>query len=205
MTPNPWPTLAAKAGRRCVMSQTIDEATLDAETERQCRIIFPMIARLLTGREMMAIDYGCGAGRFTGPLADAAACPTVGFDPCLELLDLAPPHPSVQYAGMEPEQFFMRGRAGSWRFDVIFAAMVLGNPGTDATELAADLVSLLAPDGLVVLLDHMPNTPPEGRWWRYLPQSHYQMIFAAAGVTLNRIGSVMQLDNEVTILAGRRE
>lgn len=191
-----WSDLARKHGARCVMSLAIDDATLDAETARQIDIIFPLIKPLLRGDELLALDYGCGAGRFTGALQCTVGCGTLGYDPCAELIAIAPEHHEVDYltglGNVIPQ------------VDVVFAAMVLGEPNIDPEKIAENIAALLAPGGLLVILDHMPIRPPGARWWQYRPAIFYVDLFARRGIALTRIGEVDQLENKVTILAGRR-
>ena len=199
---DPWRILARRYGRKSVMALDIDDATLDAETERQAAIIFPLIRAALRGDEKTAIDYGCGAGRFTRHLDKLVSGTTYGYDPCAELIDARGEQPpSIQWITGDPDRLF------AWDHppcDIVFTAMVLGEPNIDIEATAADLVSRLAPYGLLVVLDHMPDTEPLGRWWRFRPKSFYFDLFARNGVTMREIGRVQQLDNEVTILARQR-
>lgn len=195
---NPWPALARQYGRRSCVSLSHDEAALDAETARQAAIIFPLLQREFRGDEARALDYGCGAGRFSPYLADAARCRVNAYDPCTELLAEAPDHPAVFY--FSDDRPAWRGRP----YDIVFTAMVLGLPHTDVEAVAADLVSLLAPAGLLCALEHMPEDPPQGRWWLFRPFAFYRDLFARHGVDLRHIGSVAQFDNEAAITGGRR-
>jgi SAM-dependent methyltransferase len=189
-----WRSLARLYGRRSVMDLTITEDAMDAETERQWTILAPMLRPLLNGSERLALDYGCGAGRFTGRLADLTAEFAIGYDPCKDLLYLAPPHRAVNYTAQLPL---------GMEFDLIFAAMVLGDPNADPAAMASEIASLLAPDGLLVVLDHMPDEPPAGRWWQFHSVPWFRDLFASAGIPLDEIGSLTQLSNPVTVLAGR--
>ena len=191
----PWTSLARTHGRRCVMSLDIDEATLDAVTERQCEVIFPLIKPLLDGRECFALDYGCGAGRFTYSLQETCDCYTIGYDPCPELLAIPKQTGWVSFE-------FKINRQLAWA-DVIFTAMVLGDPSVDPAALANEIISWLAPNGLLVLLEHMPETPKQA-WWRFRPESYYRDLFSARGIFLDKLGTVEQLQNPVTVMAGRR-
>lgn len=197
-----WTDLTAKHGRRCVMSPTIDDATLNAETERQISEIFPLIKPLLNGREVIALDYGCGAGRFTAALADCIDGWATGYDPCGDLIALAQEAKWVDYVTMPVDDFF---RYDDTPYNVVFAAMVIGHPGIDTDGLVGDLVNVIVPDGLMIVLDHMPFHIPQGRWWKFRPERFYIDLFERHGVKLERIGKVMQLENEVTVLAGRRQ
>lgn len=199
-----WSRLTAQAGRCCVMSLEIDERTLDQETERQIGVLMPMLCPLFTGNERHALDYGCGAGRFTAALASTISCRTTGFDPCRELIDLAPKAPLVDYITCEPDQFFGGIHQAGIRSDVIFAAMVLGHPNTDTARTIEQIVSILKPGGLMIVVDHMPAEPPYGTWWHYRRPEFYEEMFGEYGVALERIGAMMQLDKEVTVLAGRK-
>ena len=192
-----WTRLVRAHGRTCVVSLHVDEATLDLETARQASVIFPLLDPLLTG-EVTALDYGCGAGRFTHALAAATGCLTTGYDPCAEFADHWKDGPEVDFtsdiSALVP---------GS--YEIVFAALVIGDPSIDDIEAAAaGLVSLMAPGGLLVLIDHM--TPDEEkRWWQFRVPSFYLDLFARHGVTLRALGQDKQLDVPITILGGRKE
>lgn len=192
-----WTNLTRTHGRKSVMSLNIDDATLDAETERQAAEIFPLIRSHLRGDERTALDFGCGYGRFVPHLARLTDDMRVAaYDPCGEMLDLI-----YWGAGVATNDW---PTIASESYDLIFAAMVLGDPDLNLEKTAVSMASVLAPDGLLVVLDHMPNTEPTGRWWRFRPDHTYIDLFARHGVILQKIGAARQLDNPVTILAGRR-
>lgn len=202
---NPWTDLAQTHGRKSVMSLAIDDATLDAETERQAAEIFPLIRGELRGDEEWALDYGCGYGRFTPYLADLiGGHGTLGYDPCADLLRLFDENGATYGFVTSPADVafdYLRHRGP---FDLIFTAMVLGDPNLDLEQTAVGLASILAPTGLLVVLDHMPEVEPSGRWWRFRPEREYASLFDRCGVKLRKIGMVRQLSEDVTILAGRK-
>jgi len=199
-----WSNLARTHGPRCVMSLTIDDATFAAETERQIGLIMPMLRPHLRGGEMRALDYGCGHGRFTGALADLfGAGSTLGYDPCRELLPTPAPSERLAFATGDPDSFFATMRASPC-FDVVFTAMVLGDPNLNLLRVVADLASILAPGGLAVIIDHMPEVEPTDRWWRFRPAATYIAAFAAHGIALRCIGQDRQLENAISVLAGRK-
>jgi len=190
-----WRELAEKSGRVAVMSREITEAELTAETVRQWDILAPMLNPLLTGSEQLGLDYGCGAGRFTAAIAALCGGLTIGYDPCREMLALAPKREHVRYTARLPLGF---------EFDLIFTAMVLGDPNVEPDYIAGEIAGLLAPNGLLIVLDHMPDEAPKGRWWQFRAASFYRDLFARHGIGLSPIGRLMQLQNEVTVLAGHR-
>lgn len=196
MSSDTWDGLARRHGRKSVMSLSIDDATLDAETARQIPIIRDAIRPLLYSYDRRALDFGCGYGRFTGMLADLTNGHAVGFDPCQGLIDDAIDHDSVTY--LSAIQALER-----CQFDLVFAAMVIGNPDSDPEALARQITDLLAPGGLLVVIDHMPLAEVL-RWWKFRPAEFYIDMFGWSSVPLAKIGTFAQLDNTVTILAGRK-
>ena len=193
-----WSNLVTTHGRKSVMNLDITEEQLDAETERQAQIIFPLLRNYMKGHEKWALDFGCGYGRFSGYLADMLDVYVSAYDPCQELINVADPHPNVLYYGPD---------ARSWdkgTYDMIFAAMVMGDPHSDPEDMARKLVPLLDRRGLMVVIDHMPETQPLNKWWQWRPVKFYEDLFFKNGVALLKVGSVMQLENEVSIMVGRR-
>ena len=196
-----WGNLARSHGRKSVMSLTIDDATLDLDTDKQIDALMPMIRPLLDGDEANVLDFGCGAGRFTGMLQTLTGGCVIGFDPCAELVDAAPAMEMVSYTTGDTDAFFMTHEC---RFDVVFVAFVLGDPGVDCEAVAAGVVRCLKPGGLLILLDHMPYVEPQGRWWRFRSSAAYTLLFRDVGVDLHWLGNGVQLDNATTLLAGRK-
>ncbi len=200
---NEWTDLALNHGRKSVMSLAITDQELDAETNRQIGVLFPMISEQLLGHEREALDFGCGAGRFTVPLAKVIQGRAVGFDPCAPLIATATGHIAVDYHSADTTAYFSECQRNQTTFDLILAYVVLGSPQLDTEMIAAGLVSLLADDGLLILADHITPDVPTDRWWRFRPLEFYQSLFRRHGVELECIGELMQLENKITVLAGR--
>ncbi len=201
--PDDWTNLANQYGRKSVMSLAIDDATLDRETQRQIPILFGMIADQLHGHERSGLDYGCGAGRWTHALAKTIQGRVTGFDPCTELVAMARGEIDTDYVSGSPDAFFGECRHNEPHFDVVLAAQVLGAPGMDVEATARGLVGVLAPGGLLVVVDHMVDEPQPQRWWRFRSRDYYESLFSRHGIELREIGRLMQLENEITMLAGR--
>jgi SAM-dependent methyltransferase len=199
--PDPWTDLARQHGPKAVMSLSIDEATLAAETAREAAIIFPMIREHLPGRVDNAIDFGCGAGRFTPYLAELTTNGALGYDPCGDLLAHHPTTPETYWLSCPPAALWYQYHA---YFDLVFTAMVLGDPNMDFFATAEGLIQIMKPGATLAVLDHMPDAPPEGRWWRYRNKQFYIQAFATFGIELRHVGSLMQLENGVDVLIGRK-
>ena len=193
-----WNKLARDNGRKAVMSLAINDATLDRVTEEQCAVIGPLLRPLLPAGPGYALDYGCGAGRFCEFLHRLTGRGVMAYEPTNDLRDLVPYHPHIMPAKT------LRYLKPANIFSVIFVAMVLGDPEIEIGQIADHIVSLLMPDGLLVVIDHMPDPLPVGRWWQYRPMAFYQDLFRLRGIGLDRLGEVDQVGNMVTILAGKR-
>lgn len=192
---NTWTTLTAKHGRRCVLSPTITDEEHDACTDYQRAVLRQTITPLLTGTEQKALDYGAGAGRLS-PTLEALVPGTVwAYEPCRDLLCLADQQPG--------SRIIYSTKLPPFAVDLVLCWAVLGGPTLDPQQEAGNIVASAAPGALIVVVDHMPIWPQQGRWWKFRPQSLYVSLFRDLGVTLERVGTCMQLRDELTILAGR--
>ena len=189
-----WSRLATSYGRAAVVHASMTEEELAAETARQTSELLPMIRPLIEGAHN-ALDFGCGYGRFLPMLLELVPGHVDGYEPCPEMLRLG--HRSA-------ERVSLFGDVPALRYDVVFTLGVLGDPGVPIEETADILARVLSSRGLLVVADHMPPVAPEERWWLFRPQSFYGDLFARRHIAMKRIGSVMQRENEVTVLAGRR-
>jgi SAM-dependent methyltransferase len=201
---NPYDDLVKHNGRHAVVSLAVTDHDVDELTKVQVAALGPMIRPLLTGKETVALDYGCGYGRFTSMLASMAGR-AVGVDPCADLIATAPRDPGLDFLCEDPEGFARTQATRGTLYDVVFSWTVLDIPTIDQEAAVAAMVSLLAPEGIVVIGDHMPDADPGGRWVRFLPMSHYTEMFARHDIALKKLGEVAQLGNPVTVLAGRWE
>ncbi len=193
-----WTKLAIKYGAKAAVSTTMSDEEIADMTAHQSALLIDAMRPLLRGDEQRALDYGCGAARLTPMLHDLLLHPDPmiwGYDPCPEMLHLF---------RADPERLFILTTVlPKHKFDVILMAMVLGNPELPPGTILAEALSLLAPGGLFVLLDHMPNTPPPKRWWVFRSVGFYQGLFRSYDVPMDFITTLPQGENEVTVLAGR--
>lgn len=198
-----WNDLTRQHGKRSVMSLTISDQELEAETARQIVILREAIRPLLTGREKTALDFGCGYGRFTPMLANLIDGRALGFDPSSGMIQAAQGHVSVDYVSCPTGQFFHELRGTQTRFDLILAFGVLGEPSVPVWATALQLAGCLSDTGAIVVVEHVVPHPDPGRWWRFRPPGFYEGVFSACGIQLHEIGKVPQLSDVMTIYAGR--
>jgi SAM-dependent methyltransferase len=86
-----WEKRAREFGPRAVLDMRHAPEEDEAVTREQRRRLFPLLTRQLTGAERMVLDFGCGPGRFTGPLADLTGGQAIGVDPIQAFLATCPP------------------------------------------------------------------------------------------------------------------
>jgi SAM-dependent methyltransferase len=198
-----WDNLVRTHGRRSVVSLSISDRELDAETARQIPILRDAIRPFLAGREKTALDYGCGFGRFTPMLANLIDGRAVGFDPSSAMVAAAQWHQSVDYVSCPTDQFFRETGGTKTTFDLILAFAVLGEPSVPVWTTAGFLSDLLSENGLLVVVEHVVPKPDFSRWWRFRQPGFYEEVFGAHCVDLEEVGKVPQLGDTMTIYAGR--
>ncbi|CCD38273.1 Methyltransferase type 11 [Candidatus Paraburkholderia kirkii UZHbot1] len=122
------------------------------------------------GRPVKVLDFGCGFGRMAHVLAQRPFVVYHGYDfsaPMVQPLLDAPP------AGLEPAGERVRVAKSApqafpdLRFDVVFTVSVLiHNSREDASRLLGDMISMLAPEGHLLLVENqlVPFDVKENNW-----------------------------------------
>jgi SAM-dependent methyltransferase len=189
-----WTNHAADSGRRSVINPSISEWEFDQVTREQVAYFIPLMTERLTGDKDLLIDYGCGPGRFCGPLSGVVQY-VIGYDPCLAFIEMAPLHERVFHTAVLPLV----------AADIVFVWAVLGGIGDEKLDDEIDkIVGLMASGGLLLFADHTPDEPPRGTAWKFRHPRDYTEPFAARGVALERIGQTKQYLHEIMIYAGRK-
>jgi len=132
-----WEDRASRFGVRAVLNLGHSETEIPQVTERQRRELYPLFRAALRGDERLILDFGCGPGRFTGDLAEMINGRAIGVDPIRNLLDLALPHPSVEY------RLMLEGRIPleSASVDAIWICLVLGGIHGQTLEATGERTS----------------------------------------------------------------
>jgi SAM-dependent methyltransferase len=193
-----WEWRAERYGARSVYHLGHDAADLDAVTRVQAERFLPELRRRLRGDEKLALDFGCGPGRFTRILAEAIGGRAVGVDPTAALLDLAPPSERTEFRRMQDGRVPLPAGA----VDVAFVCLVLGGIADGEVEPAArEIARVVAPGGLLLLLENTADKP-DARHWHYRSLDAYRALFP--DFALLHAGDYDDLGERISILAGRR-
>jgi SAM-dependent methyltransferase len=135
-------------------------ADYDRYTSLEPPLILDWLLPQLPDHGRRALDAGCGSGRHALALADRFDM-VVGVDRSQPLIDLARrtrPHPRVRYqAG---DLLAIRDREG---FDLVFSSTTLHHL-PDLEAALGHLRRLVAPGGLVILVDNVAPRPTPPRW-----------------------------------------
>jgi SAM-dependent methyltransferase len=193
-----WEGRARTHGARAVVNLGHAEEALDALTRRQVNEIFPRLNGCLRGDERVALDFGCGPGRFTGPLAEAIHGRAIGVDPIRSLIDLAPRGPDVEYVRSDGRQIPLPDAS----MDVAWVCLVLGGlPDARLSEAVSELKRVLKPGGLLFLVENTSDKE-DCPHWAFRPVAEYQRLLAFA--PLAHLHDYDDLGERISILAGRK-
>lgn len=195
-----WERRARVLGAGAVLNIGWLDRGVDEVTAAQEGQLLPRFTALLDGSERTVLDFGCGTGRFTRKLAQLVEGRALGVDVSETLLAIASRAPSsnVSYAVIRGGVIPLADES----MDVVWINVVLGGI-VDENELlraVAEIARVLRPGGLLFLVE---NTTDRGgaRHWSPRPVAVYRQLFPFA---IEVIGTLHELDEEVTIFAGRK-
>lgn len=193
-----WRRRAAEHGRRAVLNLGHRAEDFDAITEMQRAKIFPWLATRLDGREALAVDLGCGPGRFSGLLAGLIPGCVAAVDPIDTLLKLAPPHQRVMY--VRGDSAMLPIRTGS--ADLVWICLVLGGlEGRLLKRTILEVARVLRPSGLLFLIENS-TAKPSPVHWRYRTFEDYRRLLPF--VSLAHLSDYDDLGETISIMAGRK-
>lgn len=193
-----WTERARAFGPRSVLNLGHAETEYEAVTIAQKRELFPHLGRYLTGQEKVALDFGCGPGRFTADLAGLIEGRAVGVDVVQAYLDMAPLHERVEYRPMEPGRIDLAD--GS--VDLAWVCLVLGALREPVlSRSAAEIARVLRPGGVLFVVENT-SEQPDAPHWAYRPVAEYERLFHWAA--LRHVHDYWDLGERISVLAGRR-
>jgi ubiquinone/menaquinone biosynthesis C-methylase UbiE len=193
-----WEDRARAYGPRAVLNLGHEENEFERVTRHQLETIFPHLARSLQGDERVALDFGCGPGRFTPHLARLIGGRAVGVDPTRTLVELAPAAPSVEYRVSDGSRIPIPDAA----IDLAWVCLVLGGlSGAQLTTAARELDRVLRPGGLLFLVENT-SSKEHCPHWTFRSVAEYQKLLPFAA--LAHLHDYDDLGERISILAGRK-
>ncbi len=169
-----WEERARRFGARSVVHIDHSDDELAAVTEKQKRILLPLLRQQLQGNERWLLDLGCGPGRFTSDLADAIGGRALGLDPIATLLRLAPRSSATRYIRARSTPLPLADDS----VDVVWICLVLGGivEDTELARTALEVRRVLKPGGLLFLLENT-SEKPDGAYRRYRSVEGWRELF----------------------------
>lgn len=201
-----WDLRYRMFGRRSVFHIGHGEQELMDITLKQRETILPLLRSSLNGREFLALDFGCGWGRWTETLANEILGQAIGVDPTPGLLAEAMSlraSPRVEFGLLNDGKIPLDDRS----VDLFWACLVFSTI-LDETILAttmSEVQRVLAPGALVFIVDNTEGRggrPVRSRWSISRTVEEYRALFSEI-VDLEVLGSYEDLGEINTIMSGR--
>jgi SAM-dependent methyltransferase len=193
-----WEQRAQQYGPRAVLNIGHKAEDVEAVTQLQLAAIFPHLQRSLRDDDRIAIDFGCGPGRFTPHLAKLVKGKAIGIDPIQSLLDLAPRGADVEYLLSDGHRIPIPNAS----VDLAWICLVLGGlVESQFTEAAEEIDRVLRPGGLLFLIE---NTSQKENCdhWQFRSVAEYRKLIPF--VPLDHLHDYEDLGERISIMAGRK-
>lgn len=193
-----WEERVRRYGRRSVLHIGYSEREYDELTSRQRAELLPHFTGCLRGDERLALDLGCGPGRFTADLARAIGGRAIGVDIIAELLAMAPRSAAVEYRLMPEGEIPLEDAS----VDVVWICVVLG--GLSETTLARTVreIGRVLKDGGLLFVVENTSDKPSSRYWSFRRPEQYAALFPFAPLTpLHRY---TDFGERFTVMAARK-
>jgi SAM-dependent methyltransferase len=194
-----WDRRAREYGARAVYNLNHSEADLARVTEMQRQAIYPHVRAALRGDERVALDFGCGPGRFTADLARMINGRSIGVDTTRAFIEMAPRIEGVEFRVMPPGRI----PADDGEVDLLWVCLVLGGIVEDHVlkSSIAELDRVLKPGGLLVLIENTSNNA-DAAHWRFRTVEAYQGLVPFAKLELK--GDYEDSAERISIMIGRK-
>jgi len=194
-----WDRRAREYGARAVFNLTHTEDQLARVTEIQKQAIYPHVRAALRHDERLALDFGCGPGRFTADLAMMIEGRAIGVDTTQAFIAMAPASEGVEYRLMSAGRIPI----DDGEVDLLWICLVLG--GIVEPELLErsirELDRVLRPGGLLVLVENTSERQDAPHWhFRSVDSYRSHLGF----VDLEHKGDYHDASERISIMLGRK-
>jgi ubiquinone/menaquinone biosynthesis C-methylase UbiE len=152
----------------------------------------------LNGTERLALDLGCGVGRFSNDIAQIAQVRVSAIDLSSELLALAPSSNSVDYVLGDVTQLPFPNE----QFDLIWACLVLGALRGVHVQNACLEIQRVAKSGALLFLVENTASKPDGPSWAFRSVASYKTLLPLFDLAL--VTTYDDLGETISVMTGRR-
>lgn len=171
---NYWDDRAERFGKRSVYNMTHSVNELQTVDVIQRNIYGELLDKIISSKLDVAIDFGCGFGRFTGFLAENYAKKVYGIDATKKLIDIALPHEKVEYIHLTGNKIPLKDNSIS----LVFISLVLGGITNqdDLINVVAELRRVAKPSAAFLIAENTQKTP-DSEYWHYRGADYYKKLF----------------------------
>lgn len=195
---NYWDDRAEKFGKRSVYNMTHGDSELPSVDVMQKNIYSEVLDKIVSSKLDVAIDFGCGFGRFTGFLAENYANKVYGIDATKKLIDIALPHENVEYMHALDKKIPLEDNSVS----LVFISLVLGGITNqdDLMNTVSELKRIAKPNAVFLIAENTQKTN-NSEYWHYRDVEYYKGLFDFVDFTIEK--KYHDCDEEISVMLGK--
>lgn len=193
-----WNKRAKQYGKRAVLNLAHSEEEYEKFTISQWMTLEKYLKPHILPSDKIALDYGCGPGRFTSLLANLIDGNAVGIDISEDLIKLAPIGNNVSYHSGFIENIKIENK-----FDLVWICLVLGGiPDNQIKKTIRTIEGLMKSGGGIFLVEntHFRSNAPH---WTFRSKEFYRNSFP--NINIEYLGGYEDAGEEISIFFGRKK
>lgn len=194
-----WQNRVKQFGKRSVYNMAHSKKELAKVDNFQENIYLNVLKKCLKGDEKVAVDFGCGAGRFEPMLSKLVKEKVVGIDPIAKLISYAPKLPNVEYQVYDNFNIKLPDNS----VDIVFVSLVLGGivNKNHLENCIKELKRISSENALFFIVENTAQMK-NSFYWHYRQIDEYKEMFDFCNLEL--MDTYEDLGEEISILAGRK-
>lgn len=196
-----WQNRAKNYGKHSVynMAHSLDElASVDKKQEQIYQSVLDKHLCDMGGGHLMALDFGCGVGRFE-PMLAKLAHKVYAIDPIATLIELAPKLENVEYLLLdENEKIALPDDS----VNLIFVSLALGGivSQTQLQTAVDELKRVAKPNALFFIVENTAKLK-NSNYWHYRSAEFYMDLFKPINLRLET--TYDDANEEISVMCGR--
>lgn len=197
-----WQNRAKKHGKHSVYNMAHPRNELESVDKYQEQIYSNVLKKHLDdnggGGKLVALDFGCGPGRFE-PMLSKIAHKVYATDPISTLLELAPKIDNVEYLLLgENEKIALPSDS----VDLVFVSLALGGiVDKSQLKMAIDELKRVAKQNALFFIVENTAKQDNQKYWHYKSAEDYASLFKPIELKLET--TYEDINEEISIMVGR--